>query len=198
MRKGDMNETDARNMVEAGQEIGALPIVFLPRTYSDLGAMFSGAKQAHRMMQGGMKLLIVDYAQLLRSTAKSRYEQITEISIALKSLAGQLNIPVLALSQLSRAIESRDDKRPMMSDLRESGQLEQDADTVLFCYRDEYYLERERPDENDTEAFSAWQMALNNVKGELEVIVAKQRQGEIGTAKMRFNPATNMIWEAQF
>lgn len=195
MRKGDMTEADTRRMIEAGMEIGNLPIVFLPRTYSDLGALFSGAKQAHRMMQGGMKLLIVDYAQLLRSNAKSRYEQITEISIALKSLAGQLNIPVLALSQLSRAIESRDDKRPMMSDLRESGQLEQDADTVLFCYRDEYYLERERPDESDLEAFSAWQMALNNVKGELEVIVAKQRQGEIGTAKMRFNPATNMIWE---
>ena len=197
MRKGDMTDVESRYMIEAGLDIGALPIVFLPRTYSDLGALFSGAKQAHRMMQGGMKLLIVDYAQLLRSNAKSRYEQITEISIALKSLAGQLNIPVLALSQLSRAIETRDDKRPMMSDLRESGQLEQDADTVLFCYRDEYYLERERPDERDTEAFSAWEMALNNVRGELEVIVAKQRQGEIGTARMRFNPATNMLSEGR-
>ena len=198
IRRGTMDEAKVRSLTAAAKEIGDLPIMFLSRHYADLGALFSGAKQAHRMMQGGMKLLIVDYAQLLRSNAKSRYEQITEISIALKALAGQLNIPVLALSQLSRAIESRDDKRPMMSDLRESGQLEQDADAVLFCYRDEYYLERERPDESDTAAFSAWQMALDNTKGKLEVIVAKQRQGEIGTAHMRFNPATNMIWESEY
>jgi len=195
IRRGNISEPQARSMTEASKLVGKLPIMFLSRHYSDLGALFAGAKQAHRMMQGGMKLLIVDYAQLLRTNAKSRYEQITEISIALKALAGQLNIPVMALSQLSRAIESRDDKRPMMSDLRESGQLEQDADAVLFCYRDEYYLERERPDEADALAYSAWKDAMHNTKGKLEVIVAKQRQGEIGTAHMRFNPATNLIWE---
>ena len=110
-------------------------------------------------------------------------------------MALQTGVPVLALSQLSRAVEQRDDKRPIMSDLRESGQLEQDADTILFCYRDEYYLEREKPDTDELDALCAWQDAMDKAKNRLEVIVAKQRQGQIGTAHMKFNAATNVIWE---
>lgn len=195
MRRGNLTERQMRQLVYCSQEVSQLPITFLPRQFSDIGALFSGAKQAHRATPGGLKLLVVDYAQLLKSSASSRYEQITEISIALKALSGQLNIPVVALSQLSRQVETRNDKRPMLSDLRESGQLEQDADTVLFCYRDEYYLERERPPENDLEAYAQWQSALEAARNRLEVIVAKQRQGEIGTAHVRFNPALNLIWE---
>ncbi len=196
MRKGDMQEHQARSLHAISKQVGELPIMFLPRQFSDIGALFSGAKQAQRAMGGKMRLLIVDYAQLLRSPAKTRYEQITEISIALKALAGQLDMPVIALSQLSRSLESRDDKRPMMSDLRESGQLEQDADAIMFCYRDEYYLEREKPsDPNDVEAYTAWMDAMERAKNRLEIIVAKQRQGEIGTAHVRFNPALNVIWE---
>ena len=108
-------------------------------------------------------------------------------------LSGQLNVPVLALSQLSRQVESRDDKRPMLSDLRESGQLEQDADSVLFCYRDEYYLEREKP--QNAEAIEAWQASLDRARNRMEIIVAKQRQGEVRTAHVRFAAGTNMIWE---
>ena len=137
--------------------------------------------------------MIVDYAQLLKSNAKGRYEQITEISIALKALAGQLNVPVIALSQLSRAVEQREDK---LSDLRERGQLEQDADAVLFCYRDEYYVERERPAPDDPlEDHEDWTAAMEKARNRLEIIVAKQRQGEVGTARVRFNPALNLIWE---
>lgn len=195
MRRGDMTEAQVRSLRESAKAVAELPIIFLPRQFSDIGALFAGAKQAQRVMGGKMRLLIVDYAQLLRSSAKTRYEQITEISIALKALAGHLNMPVVALSQLSRNVESRDDKRPQLSDLRESGQLEQDADAVLFCYRDEYYLEREKPDGTDLEEFADWQSAMERAKNRLEIIVAKQRQGEIGTAHVRFNPAWNLLWE---
>lgn len=193
MRRGDIMDGDIDVIHRVSADVGKLPITFLSREYADLGALFAGVKQAERA--GNLRLLVVDYAQLLKSKGANRYEQITEISIALKQLAGQLNIPVIALSQLSRAVEQRDDKRPQLSDLRESGQLEQDADTVLFCYRDEYYLERERADADTPEAYAKWDAAMQAAKNRLEVIVAKQRQGQIGTAFMGFNPATNLLWE---
>lgn len=195
VRRGQMQPDEFRRVIETARDLGKLPITFLPRQFSDIGALFSGARQAKRAMGENMRLLIVDYAQLIRSNARTRYEQITEISIALKALAGTLNVPVVALSQLSRAVEQRDDKRPVLSDLRESGQLEQDADAIIFCYRDEYYLDRERPDEDDLEAFADWHAAREKTRNHLELIVAKQRQGEIGTAHLRFNPATNLVWE---
>jgi replicative DNA helicase len=196
IRRGQMTESHFRHVLEVSRGVAQLPITFLPRQFSDIGALFAGAKQAKRAMGENMRLLIVDYAQLLKSQARTRYEQITEISIALKALAGILNVPVIALSQLSRAVEQRDDKRPVLSDLRESGQLEQDADCIMFCYRDEYYLERERPtDAGDLDVYEAWEQAMSAAKGKLELIVAKQRQGEIGTAHVRFNPATNLVWE---
>jgi replicative DNA helicase len=196
IRRGNMSEDHFRHVLDVSREVARLPITFLPRQFADIGALFAGAKQAKRAMGDNMRLLIVDYAQLLKSQARTRYEQITEISIALKGLAGILNVPVIALSQLSRAVEQRDDKRPVLSDLRESGQLEQDADCIMFCYRDEYYLERERPtDLDDSDAYDAWEQAMSAAKGKLELIVAKQRQGEIGTAHVRFNPATNLVWE---
>lgn len=196
MRRGEMSDRQVDALRDCAPRVADLPITFLPRHYQDIGALFAGAKQAHRAAP--LKLLIVDYAQLLRSPAKSRFEQITEISIALKSLSGQLNVPVIALSQLSRQVETRDEKRPMLSDLRESGQLEQDADAVLFCYRDEYYVERMRPAEDaDIGEHDEWRTAMDRAKNRLEIIVAKQRQGEIGTAHVMFNPALNIIWEAR-
>lgn len=198
MRRGDLSDAQVSALRQAAKDVARLPIEFLPRDYADIGALFSGAKQVRRRMGEDMRLLVVDYAQLLRSSARSRYEQITEISIALKALAGNLNIPIIALSQLSRAVESREDKRPMLSDLRESGQLEQDADAIMFCFREEYYLERERPDDKDLEAFADWNAALTKVRNQMEIIVAKQRQGEIGTAHVRFSPATNTLWEDGF
>lgn len=196
MRKGDLTEAQMRTVLEAVQEdVQHMPIEFLPSSYRDIGAIFAGVKQAQRRLVGNLGLVIVDYLGLIKGEGKSRYEEITNISIALKGLALQLNVPVLALSQLSRAVEGREDKRPLLSDLRESGQLEQDADTVMFCYRDEYYLERERPDEDDQELWALWDQARQRIKNRLEIIVAKQRQGEIGTAHVMFNPATNTIWD---
>ncbi|PWE26707.1 replicative DNA helicase [Pararhodobacter marinus] len=198
MRRGEMAEHQVDTLRKVATPVADLPIMFLSRQHSDLGALYAGAKQAKRMMGDNLRLLVVDYAQLLRSKASTRYEQITEISIALKALAGQLNVPVIALSQLSRSLESREDKRPQLSDLRESGQLEQDADCIIFCYRDEYYLERERPDADDIEDFTLWQQAMDKQRNRLELIVAKQRQGSIGTARLKFNPALNTIWEDEW
>jgi replicative DNA helicase len=194
IRRGDLVEQQMRSVTEAAKMVGDLPIQFLSREYADLGGLYSGARRAKSMLGGNMKLLIVDYVQLIRSTAKSRYEQITEISIALKALAGRLEVPILALSQLSRAVEQRDDKRPMLSDLRESGQLEQDADAVMFTYRDEYYLSRAEPTD-DMDAHEAWQGAMKRAENRLEVIVAKQRQGQVGTAHLRCNVALNKVWD---
>lgn len=197
---GSLREDQYRAVVSAGIDAARLPIEFLPPSYRDVGALFAGAKQV-AAKHGSLGLVVVDYLQLLRSPAKSRYEQITDISMSLKLLAMQLKVPVLALTQLSRQCEARDDKRPQMQDLRDSGQLEQDADTVMFCFREEYYLEREEPRLDGTAEASAkhqsWSGAMEAQRNRLEIIVAKQRQGRIGTAHLRFNPALNMFWRSE-
>lgn len=195
MRKGEMTDVQMQHVISTVQQASDLPIEFLPPSYRDIGAIFAGVKQVQRRLGGNLGLVIVDYLGLIKGEGKSRYEEITNISIALKGMALQLKVPVLALSQLSRAVESRDDKRPQLSDLRESGQLEQDADTVMFCYRDEYYLEREKPDPEDMDLWAKWDEARQRARNRLEIIIAKQRQGEIGTAHMMFNPAMNVIWD---
>lgn len=194
MRSGELDALQLDSMKIAAGEVAELPITFLSRDYSELGAMIGGVKQIKRTMGDSLAMIIIDYAQLLTVKADSRYDEITKISRALKSLASQIDIPIIALSQLSRQLESRQDKRPQLSDLRESGQLEQDADAVLFAYRDEYYLERERPPIG-SDQYERWEGAMERAKNRLEVIVAKQRQGKIGTAHMFCNPALNRIWE---
>ena len=197
MRAGDMSEPQMRGVVEAAKVIAELPISILPMAYRDIGAIMSGVRQAKASIFAttGLHLLIVDYVQLVQMAGTSRYEKITEVSIALKALAAQLGIPVLVLAQLNRGVEQRDDKRPLLSDLKESGQLEQDADGVMFCYRDEYYLERDQPDPSAMAEYEAWQQAMERSRNKLEIIVAKQRQGPIGVARVRFNPALNLIWD---
>lgn len=196
MRRGEFTEAQGQALKEAAGQVADLPITFLPRQYQDTDLLQVGVKQSLRYAkEGKTPLVLVDYAQLLRSKAKTRYEQVTEISLALKGMAMDLGVPVIALSQLSRALEQREDKRPMMSDLRESGQLEQDADGVMFCYRDEYYLQREEPPTEEMDAHDAWRQACLGSRNKLEIIVAKQRQGEIATAHVMFNPAINRIWE---
>lgn len=195
---GNLDMRRLQAIGKSATEVSELPIQILPMTYRDIGNILSGSKHARTLLGElcGLKLLVVDYLQIMRSAKGSRYEQITEISTALKELAGKLEIPVLALSQLSRAVEQRDDKRPQLSDLRESGQIEQDADTVIFCYRDEYYVQRSEPEQHDAEAHLAWQEAMRKASNRLELIVGKQRQGPIGTAHVFMNPALNKIWEA--
>ena len=134
-------------------------------------------------------VLVVDYLQLVRGSSASsqanRVQEVSEITQGLKAIAKELNIPVIALSQLSRAVEQRDDKRPQLSDLRESGSIEQDADIVMFVFREEYYLMRQMPRE-DSPKFSEWQAEMEKVHGIAEVIVAKHRNGAIGNVAMQF------------
>lgn len=197
MRRGQFSPAQGEAIKSAAGKLADLPISFLPREYQNADLLQAGVRQVLRPhAEGKTPLVLVDYAQLMHSKAKGRFEQITEISIALKSLCMSLNVPLVALSQLSRGIESREDKRPIMSDLRESGQLEQDADGVIFCYRDEYYLEREEPDSADFDEYRDWEAAMKACRNRLELIVAKQRQGQIGTARVMFNPAINRVWEA--
>ena len=198
LRSGEFNSNMLQALSAAAKNVGELPVYMLPREYSDAGALMAGCKRAKSVLNGNLGLVVVDYIQLMGAAdARSRYEIITKVSSALKSLAMRLGVPVLALSQLSRAVEQRDDRRPMLSDLRESGQIEQDADAVLFCYRDEYYLERHEPDElSDPDGYQAWEQALNYSRNRLEIIVAKQRMGGIGTANVMCNVALNRIWEA--
>jgi replicative DNA helicase len=132
-------------------------------------------------------VLIVDYLQLLKgSSRENRVQEVSEITQGLKAIAKELNIPVIALSQLSRQVESREDKRPQLSDLRESGSIEQDADVVMFVYRDEYYKEREKPGDHELEKMAQWQAVMEQVHGKAEVIIGKQRHGPIGSVELAF------------
>ena len=138
-------------------------------------------------------MVVVDYLQLARASGRervdNRVQEISEITRGLKAMAKSLNVPVIALSQLSRAVEQREDKRPMLSDLRESGSIEQDADVVMFVYREEYYHERRQP-EMDTPEHAQWLERGEQLRGVAEVIVGKQRHGPTGTARLHFSGET--------
>src|SRR5438477_6148758 len=142
--------------------------------------------------QKGLDLLVVDYIQLLQGSGKrgndNRVQEVTEITTSLKALAKELNVPVIALSQLSRQVESRDDKRPQLSDLRESGSIEQDADVVMFVFREEYYLANKEPRAGSDEHIK-WQLDMSLVHGKAEVIIGKQRHGPTGTVELQFEAA---------
>ncbi|MFO7770282.1 MAG: DnaB-like helicase C-terminal domain-containing protein, partial [Roseovarius gahaiensis] len=135
-----------------------------------------------------LDVLMVDYLQLVRaaSAKESRVNEISEITQGLKAIAKELDIPVVALSQLSRQVESRDDKRPQLSDLRESGSIEQDADVVMFVFREEYYVEREKPSDEKLDEMAAWQERMSRLHGKAEVVIGKQRHGPIGTVELSF------------
>ncbi|MEJ5216950.1 replicative DNA helicase [Cognatishimia sp. D5M38] len=184
IRKGDMTEQEFRRFVDAAKALEACPL-FIDDTpalpIAQLAARARRLKRTH-----GLDLLIIDYLQLCRGTAENRVQEIGEISMGMKAIAKELNIPVIALSQLSRTVESRDDKRPQLSDLRESGSIEQDADVVMFVFREEYYKERERPGEHDLEKMSMWQEEMERLHGRAEVIIGKQRHGPIGTVDLSF------------
>jgi replicative DNA helicase len=151
------------------------------------------AARARRLKRTyGLDLLVVDYLQLATGTTqrafRDRVAEVTEITTRLKALAKELNIPILALSQLSRAVESRDGKRPQLTDLRESGSIEQDADVVLFVHREDYYWQLQKPpDDSDPEKLAAWMARGEAVNGKAEVIIGKQRHGPIGSVELQFD-----------
>ena len=186
IRRGDMTEGEFRRFVEAAKSLETCPL-FIDDTpalpISQLAARARRLKRTH-----GLDVLIIDYLQLVRpATAKdSRVNEVSEITQGLKAIAKELDIPVIALSQLSRQVESREDKRPQLSDLRESGSIEQDADVVMFVYREEYYVEREKPGDHELEKMAAWQERMGNLHGKAEVVIGKQRHGPIGSIGLSF------------
>ncbi len=195
LRMGKISQGDFRNLARASAELETLPLFIDDTPGLTIAALRTRARRMKR--RHGIGLIIVDYLQLLtgsgRSSEANRVQEISEISRGLKTLAKELHLPVIALSQLSRAVEQREDKRPQLSDLRESGSIEQDADIVLFVYREEYYVmgtEPKRPGEGDDaktfEDHSKWLEALNRVAGSAELIIAKQRHGATGKVKMKF------------
>ena len=195
LRMGKISQQDFRNLARAAAELESLPLYIDDTPGLTIAALRTRARRLKRQRNVG--LIIVDYLQLLQGTGKNsgdnRVQEISEISRGLKTLAKELNVPVVALSQLSRAVEQREDKRPQLSDLRESGSIEQDADIVLFIYREEYYVasrEPKRPMDGDDakifEAYEQWQRDMERVYQMSELIIAKQRHGATGKVKLKF------------
>ena len=195
LRMGKIGQADFRNLARAAAELETLPLFIDDTPGLTIAALRTRARRLKR--RHGISLIIIDYLQLLqgsgRASEANRVQEISEISRGLKTLAKELNVPVLALSQLSRAVEQREDKRPQLSDLRESGSIEQDADIVLFIYREDYYVamrEPKRPSDNDDakthEDHAKWQAEMESVFGTCELIVAKQRHGSTGKVNLKF------------
>ncbi len=198
LRRGKLRDTDFKRVVQASQDLASRALYIDDTPALSVAALRTRARRLKR--RHGLSALVVDYLQLVRPTASSsqinRVQEIAEITQGLKAIAKELNIPVVALSQLSRAVEQREDKRPMLSDLRESGAIEQDADVVMFIYRDEYYLERAEPqprpglsDDKYDEEHRKWLERYEKSRGIADLIIAKQRNGPIGSIKLAFDPA---------
>jgi replicative DNA helicase len=199
IRRGDIGHEDFDKFVRASQQLGGLRLFIDDTPALTVSALRTRSRRLLR--QQGLGLIVVDYLQLLRPSSQlrpieNRVQEVSDITRGLKALAKELNVPVLALSQLSRAVEQRDDKRPMLADLRESGSIEQDADVVMFIFREEYYKSREpirgsdEPDEKFNRRYQEWQEEFRKVHGIGEIIIAKQRHGPIGTVKLRFDAQT--------
>ena len=195
IRRGDISQRDFDRFVQVSREIASLPIEIDDTPAITLSALRTRARRLKRTK--GLALIVVDYLQLMRPAAGTRPEsrvlEIGQLTQGLKAIAKELNVPVLALSQLSRAVESREDKRPQLSDLRESGTIEQDADLVMFIYRDEYYLEQRMPKvaafDNEDKFQSAqdeWRRQMEQVHNQADLIIAKQRHGPTGTIQLFF------------
>ena len=188
IRRGKITEDEFHRIVEVSREMQSLPLYIDSTGGLTIAQLAARARRLKR--QRGLGLIIVDYLQLLtgssRRAAEGRVQEVSEITVGLKALAKELNVPIMALSQLSRQVENRDDKRPQLADLRESGSIEQDADVVLFIYREEYYLARKEPRPNTTE-HQQWMDEMARVHGVAEVIIGKQRHGPTGIVELQFD-----------
>jgi replicative DNA helicase len=187
IRRGAIEEGEFEKIKDVSIQLQNLPFYVDETGGLSIGQLAARARRLKR--QRGLDLMVIDYLQLLQGSSRrandSRVQEITEITTRLKALAKELNVPILALSQLSRQVESRDDKRPQLSDLRESGSIEQDADVVLFVFREEYYLENKKPREGTAE-FAEWEKQITDAHGKAEVIIGKQRHGPTGTVALQF------------
>ena len=186
IRRGKVTEEEINRYIETSRNIYNLPLYIDETPAITISTLSNRARRIKRLF--GLSLIVVDYIQLMRSNSNkndNRVQEISEITQGLKALAKELSVPVLALSQLSRAVEQRDDKQPQLADLRESGSIEQDADVVMFVYREEYYLERKQPKLGSIE-HAEWQSKMNDVNGLADIILGKQRHGPTGTVKVEF------------
>src|SRR3989454_1106603 len=194
IRRGGINEQDFEKIKDVAIELQHLPF-FIDET-GGLTVAQLAARARRLKRQKGMDLLVVDYIQLLagstRRAQENRVQGVTEITTSLQALAKELNPPILALSQLSRQVENRDDKRPQLSDLRESGSIAQDADVVLFVFREEYYLSNKEP-RPGTDEHTKWQVEMASVHGKAEIIIGKQRHGPTGTVNVQFDAAVTRL-----
>ena len=195
LQRGELTKEEMTRLVQESQRLSSLPFHIDDTPALSIAALRSRARRLKRVHN--VSVLVVDYLQLVRATTSggnvNRVQEISEITQGLKAIAKELHIPVIALSQLSRAVESRDDKRPQLADLRESGSIEQDADIVMFVYREEYYLTRTEParraeesDQKFNERHDAWKQRCEETYGKAEVIVAKQRHGPTGIVRLSF------------
>ena len=195
IRRGKVSEQEFLRFADSSNKLTKLPLYIDDTPAITIAGIRTRARRLQR--QKGLDLIVVDYLQLIggsrRRANENRVQEISEISRGLKTLAKELQVPVLALSQLSRQVEQRDNKRPQLSDLRESGSIEQDADVVMFVYREEYYLAREEPSQRVNESsekfldrHNSWKQRLEDTMNIAEVILGKQRHGPIGTINLRF------------
>ncbi len=191
LRKGEIRQEEFAQLARASGDLYNLPLFIDDTPALSIAALRTRARRLKRQHKIG--LIVVDYLQLLQGSGRgsndNRVQEISEITRGLKQLAKELQVPVLALSQLSRAVEAREDKRPQLSDLRESGTIEQDADIVLFVYREEYYHSMKQPDPEEADKFAKWREKAEKVFGLAEVIVAKQRHGSTGSVPLTFHKA---------
>jgi replicative DNA helicase len=186
IRRGEINDAEFSKLAEAARQFERTPLYIDETGGLSIAQLAARARRLKR--QRGLDVMVVDYIQLLsgsnRRGNENRVQEVTEITTGLKALAKELNVPIVALSQLSRQVESRDDKRPQLSDLRESGSIEQDADVVLFVYREEYYLKNTEPKE--AEKIPDWQTKMDAARGRAQIIIGKQRHGPTGTVDLTF------------
>ncbi len=186
IRRGQVTEDEFNRLIETSRNIHELPLYIDETPAITIAALSNRARRIKRLF--GLDLIVVDYIQLMTTGSKrfeGRVQEISEITQGLKALAKELGVPVLALSQLSRAVEQRDDKKPQLSDLRESGSIEQDADVVMFVFREEYYLMGKEPKMGTVE-HGEWQSKMNEIIGQADLIIGKQRHGPTGNVKVEF------------
>lgn len=185
IRDGELTAGQIEHVARTSTRIRETPIFIDDAGGLTIGKLSARARRIKR--KRGIGCLVVDYLQLMAGGSSNRVADVTDITMGLKALAKELEIPVIALSQLSRKCEERADKRPLLSDLRDSGSIEQDADIVLFVYRDEYYIERDRPDDKNAAELAKWQDRLRDAAGKAEIIVAKDRHGTPGIVPVAFD-----------
>ena len=189
LRTGQLSENEWEALATRSAEVAKVPFFIDDTPALTISALRTRTRRMVR--KNNLSLLIVDYLQLLRGVSSrssdSRVQEVSEITQGLKAIAKEFNIPVMALSQLSRAVEQRPDKRPQLSDLRESGSIEQDADVVAFIFRESYYRERERPQEDNIAEFETWKADMQRIAHKAEVIIAKQRNGPVGSVELFFD-----------